>query len=60
LLVFSLRAVGFACSVTAANTFLAIPIQYLVLATTIAASVWIIYESILIEPPAATMEAVNK
>ena len=59
-LVFAVRAVGFACSVTAANSFLAIPIQYLVLASTLAASVWIIYKSILIEPPAATIEAVSK
>jgi lipopolysaccharide export system permease protein len=59
-LVFAVRAVGFACSVTAANSFLAIPIQYLVLASTLAASVWIIYKSILIEPPAATIEALSK
>jgi Lipopolysaccharide export system permease LptF/LptG len=30
------------------------------LASTLAASVWIIYKSILIEPPAATIEAVSK
>jgi lipopolysaccharide export system permease protein len=60
LLVFSVRAAGFACSVTAANSFLAIPIQYGILASTLAASVWIIYKGLLIEPPAAAIEAVNR
>jgi lipopolysaccharide export system permease protein len=60
LLVFSVRAAGFACSVTAANSFLAIPIQYGILACTLAASVWIIYKGLLIEPPAAAIEAINR
>jgi lipopolysaccharide export system permease protein len=46
--------------VTAANSFLAIPIQYGILASTLAASVWIIYKGLLIEPPAAAIEAVNR
>jgi lipopolysaccharide export system permease protein len=59
-LVFAVRAAGFACSVTAANSFLAIPIQYGILVSMLAASVWIIYKGLLIEPPAAMIEAVNR
>ncbi len=62
LLVFSVRAAGFACSVTAANSFLAIPpIQYGILASTLAASVWIILQGSSDRagrPPA--IEAVNR
>ena len=60
LLVFAVRAAGFACSVTAANSFLAIPVQYGILVSTLAASVWIIYKGLLIEPPALAIEAVNR
>jgi hypothetical protein len=47
-------------SATAANSFLAIPIQYGVLACTLAASVWIIYKGLLIEPPASAIAALNR
>jgi lipopolysaccharide export system permease protein len=60
LLVFAVRAAGFACSVTAANSVLAIPVQYLILIGTLAASVWMIYKSILIEPPTATIDAATR
>jgi len=60
LLVFAVRAAGFACSVTAANSFLAIPIQYGILASMLAASVWIIYKGPVIEPPAAAIEAASR
>jgi lipopolysaccharide export system permease protein len=60
LLVFAVRAAGFACSVTAANSFLAIPIQYGMLVSTLAASVWLIYNSTVIEPPAGAIEAANR
>ena len=60
MLVFAVRAAGFACSVTAANSFLAIPIQYGILASMLAASVWIIYKGLVIEPPAAAIEAASR
>jgi lipopolysaccharide export system permease protein len=60
LAVFGLRMAGFACSVMAVNSPLAPIVQYLMLAATIGASFWIIIGGIVIEPPAAFMEAVNK
>jgi lipopolysaccharide export system permease protein len=60
LLVFAVRAAGFACSVTAANSSLSAPIQYLLLASTIAISLWIISSGAVIEPPAMFVEATEK
>ena len=51
---------GFACSVMAVKTPLAPVLQYLMLAAAVGASLWIIIGSIVIEPPAALMEAINK
>jgi lipopolysaccharide export system permease protein len=58
--VFGLRMVGFACSVMAAKSDLAAPFQYLMLVVAIGASLWIIVRGIVIEPPAALLEAINK
>ncbi len=60
LAVFGLRMVGFACSVMAVKSPLAALVQYLMLAVAIAGSVWIIVAGIVIEPPAALVEAVNR
>ena len=58
--VFGLRMAGFACSVLAVKSELAAPVQYLMLAVAIGASLWIIVDGIVIEPPAALLEAINK
>jgi lipopolysaccharide export system permease protein len=60
LAVFGLRMAGFACSVMAVKSPLAPIVQYLMLALAIGASLWIIIGGIVIEPPAALMEAINK
>jgi lipopolysaccharide export system permease protein len=60
LAVFGLRMVGFACSVMAVKTPLAALVQYLMLAAAIGAGMWIILGSVVVEPPAALMEAINK
>jgi lipopolysaccharide export system permease protein len=51
---------GFACSVMTVNYPLAALVQYLMLAAAIGASFWIVLGGIVIEPPAALMEAINK
>jgi lipopolysaccharide export system permease protein len=58
--VFGLRMVGFACSVLAVKSEMAAPFQYLMLAIAVGASLWIIAGGIVIEPPAALLEAINK
>jgi lipopolysaccharide export system permease protein len=60
LAVFGLRMVGFACSVMAVKSPLAVVFQYLMLMAAIAASLWIIIWGFVIEPPAALLEAINK
>jgi len=60
LAVFGLRIAGFACSVMAVKSPTAPLVQYLMLATAICASMWIIVGGIVIEPPAALTEAINK
>jgi lipopolysaccharide export system permease protein len=60
LAVFGLRMAGFACSVMAVKTPLAALVQYLMLAAAIGVSIWVILGSIVLEPPAALMEAVNR
>jgi lipopolysaccharide export system permease protein len=60
LAVFGLRMAGFACSVMAVKTPLAALVQYLMLAGAIGVSIWIILGSIVLEPPAALMEAINR
>jgi len=54
------RMAGFACSVMAVKSPLAPLVQYLMLATAIGVSLWIIVGGIVVEPPAALMEAINK
>jgi lipopolysaccharide export system permease protein len=51
---------GFACSVITVKSPLAAGVQYLMLAAAVGASLWIIIGSIVIEPPAALIEAINK
>ena len=60
LAVFGLRIAGFAFSVMAVKSTLAPIIQYLMLVTAICASLWIIVGGIVVEPPVALMEAINK
>lgn len=51
---------GFACSVMAVKSPLAPLLQYLMLVAAIGASVWIILGGVVVEPPAALIEAINK
>jgi lipopolysaccharide export system permease protein len=51
---------GFACSVMTVKSPLAPVVQYLMLVAAIAISLWIIIRSIVVEPPAALMEAINR
>ena len=60
LAVFGLRIAGFACSVMTVKSPLAPVIQYLMLAAAIGASLWIIIWGVVVEPPAALMEAINR
>src|SRR5690242_8099423 len=60
LAVFGLRMAGFACSVMAVKSPLAPLVQYLMLIGAIGAGIWIIIGGIVIEPPAAVIEAINR
>jgi lipopolysaccharide export system permease protein len=60
LAVFGLRMAGFACSVMAVKSPVAPAVQYLMLLVAIGASLWVIFDGIVLEPPAALIEAVNK
>jgi lipopolysaccharide export system permease protein len=60
LAVFGLRMAGFACSVMAVKTPSAAIVQYALLFAGVGTSIWIILHGVVIEPPAALMEAVNK
>jgi lipopolysaccharide export system permease protein len=59
LAVFGLRMAGFACSVMTVKSPLAPLVQYLLLAGAIGLGLWIIISGVVIEPPAALLEAVN-
>ena len=59
LAVFGLRMAGFACSVMTVKSPWAALVQYLLLAGAIVGSLWILLGSVVIEPPAAMMEAIN-
>jgi len=59
LAVFGLRMAGFACSVMTVKSPWAALVQYLLLAGAIVGSLRIILGSVVIEPPAAMMEAIN-
>jgi lipopolysaccharide export system permease protein len=58
--VFALRMAGFACSVAAAKSDWAAPLQYALLFGTIFGSLAIIKLGIVIEPPAKLIEAINR
>jgi lipopolysaccharide export system permease protein len=60
LAVFGLRMIGFACSVMTVKTPMAAVVQYAMLFAGIAAGIWIIVDGVVIEPPPALMEAINK
>jgi lipopolysaccharide export system permease protein len=60
LTVFGLRIAGFACSVIAVKSPIAPVVQYLMLVAAIITSLWIIISGVVVEPPAALMETVNK
>jgi lipopolysaccharide export system permease protein len=60
LAVFGLRMAGFACSVMTVKSPPAVIVQYLMLAFAIGISLWIIIGGIVIEPPAALLEAIRK
>jgi lipopolysaccharide export system permease protein len=60
LAVFGLRMAGFACSVMAVKSPLAPAVQYLMLVAAIGVSFWIIIGGVVVEPPAALIEAINK
>src|SRR2546423_3604140 len=60
LAVFGVRMAGFACSVVAVKSPLAPLVQYLMLAVSIGASIWIIVGGIVLEPPVAVIDAVNR
>src|SRR5438067_3653033 len=60
LAVFGVRMAGFACSVVAVKSPLAPVVQYLMLAVSIGASIWIIVAGIVLEPPVAFIDAVNR
>jgi lipopolysaccharide export system permease protein len=60
LAVFGLRMAGFACSVMAVKSPLAPIAQYLMLAVAIGAGLWIIIRGVVVEPPAALMEAISR
>src|SRR5271169_1085064 len=59
LAVFVLRMAGFACSVMAVKTPLAPAVQYLMLFGSIGVGLWVIIGGIVVEPPAALIEAIN-
>jgi len=59
LAVFGLRMAGFACSVMTVKSPLAALVQYLLLAGAIGLGLWIIVGSVVIEPPAALLEAIT-
>jgi lipopolysaccharide export system permease protein len=60
LAVFGLRMAGFACSVMAVKSPLAPLVQYLMLLAAIAIGLWIIARGVVIEPPAALLEAISR
>ena len=58
--VFGLRMAGFACSVMTVKSPMAALVQYLMLFTAITGGVWMILRGIVVEPPAALIEAINR
>jgi lipopolysaccharide export system permease protein len=60
LAVFGLRMAGFACSVVTVKTPAAALLQYSMLFAAIGIGLWMILGGIVVEPPAALIEAINK
>jgi lipopolysaccharide export system permease protein len=60
LAVFGLRMAGFAFSVMAVKSPLAPAMQYLMLLSASGLGIWIIVGGIVLEPPAALIEAINR
>jgi lipopolysaccharide export system permease protein len=60
LAVFGLRMAGFACSVMAVKSPVAALLQYAMLAVAIGAGIWLIVAGVVVEPPPALMEAINR
>src|SRR5271154_689781 len=60
LVVFGLRMIGFACSVMAVKSPLAPIVQYLMLVIAIIAGLWVIIAGVVLEPPPALIEAINR
>ncbi|QWG11333.1 LPS export ABC transporter permease LptF [Bradyrhizobium sediminis] len=58
--VFGLRMAGFACSVLTVKQPLAALVQYLMLFAAIGGGMWMILAGVVVEPPAALMEAINR
>jgi lipopolysaccharide export system permease protein len=60
LAVFGLRMAGFACSVMTVKTPSMAGVQYLMLFGSIGIGLWMIVGGVVVEPPAALMEAINR
>ena len=60
LAVFGVRMAGFACSVMTVKTPIAALVQYVMLFGVIGLSVWIIVGGVVVEPPPALVEAINR
>lgn len=60
LAVLGLRMAGFACTVMAVKTPVAVLVQYLMLAAAIGVGLWIIIGGVVIEPPPGLLEAINR
>jgi lipopolysaccharide export system permease protein len=60
LAVFGLRMAGFACSVMTVKSPAAAIVQYAMLALAIGGGVWMILGGVVVEPPPALLEAINK
>lgn len=60
LAVFGLRMAGFACSVMAVKSPLAPLIQYAMLFAAIGGGLWMIIAGVVVEPPPALLEAINR
>jgi lipopolysaccharide export system permease protein len=60
LAVFGVRMIGFACTVMAVKSAWAPLVQYLTLFAAIGVGVWVIISGVVIEPPPALLEAINR
>ena len=58
--VFGLRMAGFACSVMTVKSPGMALVQYLMLFGSIGIGLWMIIGGVVVEPPAALMEAINR